>query len=298
MGKTAQCIICHSKTKSRKKYNPRSLNSLFKHNIKRFLLDPFSQIKKIGRKPVFGGYVIVCDNCGHGMLEHPPTKSVLQDYYRDQYWSDRFVDTIDKIDLEKEPRANAQMDVVCNFVNCHDINNVLEIGAGSAKASLLIQKRYGNKPQLHVCEPSSKWVDYYNHFGIRKIADYFPYGDSENFIFDYIHTSHWLEHVLDLHEVLINLHQVLAPNGYIFLEVPNTEHFYWDLPTRNDIPHIHFFTRRSLLQAMNSYDFECLSIEEYGITFAEAQQGIPLTADRYGLCEQGYWIRGLFRKTR
>ncbi len=52
----------------------------------------------------------------------------------------------------------------------------------------------------------------------------------------------------------------------------------------------------SLVKAFKDHNFDCLNIGEYGISILERQNGISLTPDRYGVCEKGFWIRGLFKK--
>jgi SAM-dependent methyltransferase len=172
--------------------------------------------------------------------------------------------------------------------------NILEIGAAAAYASLLLRETVEGNVNLNVCEPGKNWEDYYIKHEIRKVANYFPF--EAQFSFDYIHTSHWLEHVLDLNQTIPELSNMLVPNGYIFVEVPNTEHFYWDLPIE-DVPHIHFFTRKSLIESFKSHGFECCNIEECGITYADGYNGVNVTPDKYGVLNKGYWIRALFKKS-
>lgn len=146
---------------------------------------------------------------------------------------------------------------------------------------------------VHVCEPGRQWDAYYRRQGIEKVADYFPFEATKNF--DYVHTSHWLEHALDLRETLATLHAIINPSGFLFVEVPNTEHFYWSLPEA-DTPHIHFFTRTSLIKAFEKHAFECVNVGEFGITYLDRHNGVAVTDDDYGPREKGGWIRALFRK--
>ena len=99
----------------------------------------------------------------------------------------------------------------------------------------------------------------------------------------------------DLDETLLALRNITSSTGYIFLEVPNTEHFYWELPL-GDLPHIQFFTKKSLILAFHKYNFDCIEIGEYGLTYIEEKNRIPLSPDRYGACDKGFWLRALFRK--
>ncbi|MDY7091671.1 MAG: class I SAM-dependent methyltransferase [Acidobacteriota bacterium] len=272
----------------------RKLLSCFDFAIPGFM----ARLKRIsGRRKLFAGYVNICGSCGHGEMSNPPGEDDLREYYQDEYWSQRS----STIELSagsesaylKNPRAIHQVDFVMERVACDSIVRVLEIGAGAAYASLLLRSKCRGLPILHVCETGDQWEDYYRRQGIEKVASYFPFETDERF--DYVHASHWLEHVLDLGGVLSVLSGMVRPSGYLFVEVPNTEHFYWDLPGR-DTPHIHFFTRESLVKALEGFGFSCLKIGEYGITRLEKHSGVPVTRDRFGACKKGFWIRGLFKR--
>ena len=296
-----KCIVCGSLSSVRKKYNVNEVGLSYKVLIKNMLpyfdfLIPNSieKLKKFSTaKSPFKGRAIICSNCGHGTMENPPTKLELFSYYQRDYWSERLSE-YESYDYLNDPRAINQINILIEKINYESIKNVLEIGAGPAYASLLLRYKQNDRTiDLYTCEPGEHWEAYYEHNGITKIANYFPF--ETQYIFDYIHTSHWLEHVLDLKDTFLALKKILKSSGYLFIEVPNTEHYYWDLK-RKHAPHIHFFTRESLLITLETGGFECISIGEYGITFLELQKGIKITSDRYGAYEKGLFIRGLFKK--
>ncbi len=231
-------------------------------------------------------------------MENPPTKEELLQHYQEEYWSQRSTAVekaiINDNDYRLDPRAIHQVGFVMEKIRCGTISNVLEIGAGAAYASLLLRHRCKDSAlNLYACEPGQQWEDYYQRQGVKKIADYFPFETTERF--DYVHTSHWLEHVLNLNEALSELNTIINPSGYLFVEVPNTEHFYWDLAIE-DTPHIYFFTRRSLVKALKNHSFDCLNIGECGITNLDWKNGISITPDQFGASDKGCWIRGLFKK--
>lgn len=302
-----RCIVCGSEITLRKKYNKHlsgfSLKTLIKDLFPYFDFVIPNFVPKLKnhssrKRNIFRGYISICGDCGHGAMENPPTKNELRQYYKELYWSLKSTKVrkadVEDNDYRQDPRANHQVDFVLERIHFHGISNVLEIGAGATYASLMLRDRCRNLAiNLFTCEPGQQWENYYHRQGIKKIADYFPFDTVERF--DYVHTSHCLEHVLDLDETLSELNTTINPSGYLFVEVPNTEHYYWDLPI-GDTPHIHFFTRRSLSKAFENHGFTCLNIGEYGITYLERQNGIPVTPDKYGACDKGFWIRALFQK--
>ena len=147
-----------------------------------------------------------------------------------------------------------------------------------------------NPVKLFACELGEQWSDYYEDAEINHISNKFPFSNS--FKFDFIHTSHWLEHVNDLGRALRTIRSLNTKNGYLFIEVPNTEHFYWDYP-QTDTPHIHFFTQKSLTKILKGFNYKLVAIEEAGETFEDifyARKSLE-SSNQYGC-----YIRSLFRK--
>lgn len=302
-----RCVICGSAATRRKKYDrhvvfasPKAFARAVLPYLDVLIPDSVPALKRHSRRSrLFGGHVRICSACGYGTMEHPPSDDALQEFYRTAYWGDRPAAVESAVRREEgrrsDPRAVHQVDFVLRHVRCDALERVLEIGAGAAGASLLLRERCRRPDmELCVCEPGRQWDDYYVRRGILKVAAYFPFDAARRF--DYVHTSHWLEHVRDLDQTLRDLRKLVRPSGHVFVEVPNTEHDYWELPVR-DTPHIHFFTRRSLEAVFAGHGFECIEIGEFGITYGERHRGRPLTPDAYGAREQGFWIRALFRRT-
>ncbi len=301
-----KCKVCSSGVAVSKIYDNHLESGTLKGAVKEllpyvdFIIPQFVKKLKIhsAKKTPFKGFVKVCTNCGHGIMRNPPTMDALQRYYQSEYWHER-PEPVESVKKEKDDyltqRAIHQTEFMMDMADGHAIANILEIGAGAAYTSLLLKKKFEDAAiGLYVCEPAKQWEDHYRKHGIIRVAEYFPFQTDVRF--DYIHTSHWLEHVCDLNATLSELSALMNPSGYIFVEVPNTEHSYWDMPIF-DRPHIHFFTRQSLTKVFKDNDFECLKIGEYGITWQEWYDEIPLSFDRYGACEKGFWIRALFRKS-
>jgi len=65
----------------------------------------------------------------------------------------------------------------------------------------------------------------------------------DNNVFDFVHSSHSLEHMKDVSLALSNWIRVLKPNGYLIITVPDEdlyEHGYW--PSRFNPEHFWSFT--------------------------------------------------------
>lgn len=300
----SKCKVCGSELFYIKKYNQHTRPS-FKEYIKAILphfngyipKKIFPKINAIVSNP-FRGSVVICKNCGYGILQDIPSHDRIKKYYENLYWEGRIIanEFLDKEGYKTDPRAKHQIEFV--NMNSWEIkkNNlsILEIGAGSANSSLLLRDIWKEKTiELFACEPGKQWTEHYKYHSINRIADFFPFQSQKTF--DYIHTSHWLEHVSSLDDTVKNLYEKLNDNGYLFVEVPNCNSSYWEL-TLSDTPHIHFFTLKSLQTIFENNYFSCKNIEECGITNGEWAEKIKLTDDRFGKRSDGVWIRALFKK--
>lgn len=302
------CPICASSLSRTVRYDKHgavlSLKGFVKSLLPYFdLIIPNSafKLKKYSARRLnpFGGFVNICSNCRHGVMQSPPSVEQLEKYYKQLYWSQRDIsDDMDQWclgdDYKNDPRARAQISLILPFVGKSNLTNILEIGAGHAYASLLLRHRLeGRHVTLYACEPGEQWVSYYKKADINKISNFFPF--ESDLRFDYIHTSHWLEHMSDINATLLALKDAVSRMGFIFVEVPNTDHEYWDLPG-DDTPHIQFFTPKSLKELYVKHGFKCLVMEECGIPFNEYSVGKFPTESEYGSRERGFWIRALFQK--
>ncbi|MEO1655181.1 MAG: class I SAM-dependent methyltransferase, partial [Bacteroidota bacterium] len=189
----------------------------------------------------------------------------------------------------------SQLELVENTLgtSLHQVEEILEIGAGNANFSILMRSRSQTKLSLDVCEPGDQWLEHYTFHKIHRVAEFFPFSGKQKY--DYIHTSHWLEHMDDLASTIRDLKDLLKPGAFLFVEVPNCEHDYWNAPEL-DTPHIQFFTQDSLKRGFEKAGFDCLSIGEYGITFIEYRKGVKVTQDKFGPRDKGFWLRAIFQK--
>lgn len=300
------CIICGNENYREIVYNNHLNKKSAKVIVKKLLPyiewavpRSFANYKKlaIGRK-YFNGKIRICEKCGHGYLVNPPDSERLIKYYKKAYWTHRSDVQSDKYQKNQnflnDYRAKQQLDILKNNCSISTINSVLEIGAGSAYASLLL-KHFKKEEgiDLYVYEPGTQWENYYEENEINKIGDYFP--SETNLKFDYIHTSHWLEHTNDLDETIQHIKKLLNSNGKIFVEVPNEEFHYWNLQIE-DTPHLQFFTKQSLKLAFEKNGFSSLFLGTYGISYLERSNGLNPNEENSIESPEGFWIRALFEK--
>jgi len=300
------CFVCGNKKYKEVNYNnhlnKKSLKAIAKGLLplfEKFIPRSMNNIKKLalGRR-YFHGTIRVCEICGHGYLVNPPNSCILTKYYKEAYWFHRSdikqTDFAKNINFLSDYRAKQQIEILKKFCDISKIKKILEIGAGPANASLLLRHLTADSNiNLFVYEPGAQWESYYGANNIVKIADYFP---SETSIkFDYIHTSHWLEHTNNLDKTILEISNLLNTGAKVFVEVPNEEFYYWDLQIE-DTPHLQFFTVKSLVMAFEKHGFNCLTSANYGISYLDRKNGQTPNEDNGNLSPNGFWIRALFEK--
>lgn len=255
-----------------------------------------TRLKAVSSNP-FGGYIDVCNYCGYGQMRNIPSFESLAAYYSGKYWQWRSRNRFQfpaPGSYKKDNRALHQIEFVKHIFkdpsNENSKKKILEIGAAGAIASLRIRDTVRGEIELNVCEPGSQWLEYYKSVGISRVAEFFPFESKHNY--DYIHTSHWLEHVGDIELTMNALSTLLKPGGCLFIEVPNTEYHYWDR-YNIDTPHIHFFTKKSLSKLLANHGFSCEKIEVSGLSYPQLWKREK--AD-YSSNQQGAYLKALFRK--
>lgn len=227
--------------------------------------------------------IFVCQNCGYGAYNKKLSPALIIEYYRVAYWQSRDAEVYGKDDLGwqgaaksnrsdttvflKDARARGQYNFVKRHLDSFTEIDMLEIGAASALMSRLIRHLHKGEVRLDVIEPGEQWTSYYKLRDINLVGESFPNG-SLGKTYNYIHGSHWLEHVANLEQVMSGLNKALCIGGLVFIEVPHCSEIYY-LTDIGDSPHVHFFTKKSLTLLFNKFGFEAIKMDEYGLTWKE-----------------------------
>ena len=289
------CPVCHNKDITKyiyRKYPPwdnnkRAFNRFeINESIKFFLAKIFNNQlinkirffnrlqKQLAAETLFSSlfFVYRCNDCGYGKYNREMTDEDLYNYYANLYHTLENRDDNDDINPTSDERAIGQFRFVFNetsiidrenILNTTDSLSVLEIGAAEAYISRIILEECNNC-SIDVVEPMKAFDDYYKRHYINKVAEFFPFSTDKKY--DYIHTSHWLEHMNDLESTLNILKSMLVLGGAIFVEVPNCTKDYWQEKMRDDHGHIHYFTESSLVSFFISAGFELVKSTTVGLS--------------------------------
>lgn len=222
------------------------------------LFSPFSSIKR-------------CDKCGYAYYDKNITSTQLREYYEIAYWQS-CGDIKNKYllhnDSVKDSRAAGQYHFVSEVIKELGSIRMLEIGAGPAHMSRLMRSLIVDVG-TDVIEPSNVWLSHYKRYHINVVSRYFPLKTSNKY--NYIHSSHSLEHIYDLKEAMVCFGNLIKQRGFLFIEVPNCDSDYYRLDF-GDTPHIHFFTKKALQMLFEKRGFKCVKIDEIGLTNREEIQ--------------------------
>ena len=130
--------------------------------------------------------------------------------------------------------------------------NIIEIGTGNGDRLFHFKKfgakPYGIEPSKHRAENCKSRGLNVKNISVKKL-------DFETFKtkFDFIYSSHVLEHVYDPNYFFEAILRILKPNGFFCIAVPN---LYQDFLLHNFLfaLHIHFYSPRSLIKKCLQYD--------------------------------------------
>lgn len=242
---------------------------------------------------VFSGNILVCEDCGHGWMQFMPSESALVAYYRETYWNTRVSIGKDSDSPHFRRRAESQFQFVKPFLPTSGPLEMLEIGAGPAVASRQFREALGSRVVLNVCEPGAEWAQYYLEQNIARVAEFFPFASPKPF--HYLHASHWLEHMVNLDMTIANLREMTLRGGFLFIEVPNAGHDYWDLGITGT-PHTHFFSLASLRAVFVKGGYNCVDVGEFGLTMRAWHGGAKPGDGDYSSRAGGMWLRALFKR--
>jgi len=274
------------------KFRFKILIKLFLRNID-FLIPNFSLFKKIKRisSTIFKGKIKVCTNCGFGEADYKPSNDKLKEYYEDFYWTSYRNKSVKFNDYYLyDERAIHQTNTIKNNININ-INEILEIGGADCNASLNLKESLkNNKIKIYNCD-SLIWKNYCDKNNINHLStEEFSKSKKK---FDLIISSHQLEHVRDITEALTNFINHLKKGGYIFIEVPNTNFIYWNMPIL-DTPHLYFFTKKSLQNCLEKFELDLISVQTFGNSYEDLlnkkKQNYEIHRD------DGAYLKALFKK--
>lgn len=251
-----------------------------------------------------------CTNCNYCFCYPRGEYNLLKQYYQFNYWNvhgkvrddlrtklrkfmpgliGRNIWRLRKSDL----RTQTQTDLIKQFIEGRvgnswlEGNYTLEIGAGQADISCGLRRHYSSL-RAHVVEPSDEFQYIYRWYDLRKVANTFEEMD-ESYRYVVISSSHWLEHVIDVHSSFLKIKRLLKDDGIIFIEVPNCQDPYFKYRFFPNPPHLNFYTPKSIRLLVEKYNFQVLFLMtcgrpiEWEKTIGYLKPDTPILVDNFEL---------------
>jgi 2-polyprenyl-3-methyl-5-hydroxy-6-metoxy-1,4-benzoquinol methylase len=215
--------------------------------------------------------IVACNDCNHISSNPRPIKESLIEYYSSQYLKNPAVMLpskkedifqIDSLWSKKMERYNYYLSLVPKL----DKKNpeVLDIGC-SWGGLLLAASLKLETSSLSGVDVSSKAIEFISKdMGFNGFkGTLLDYNNTTDKKFDYIFSSHSLEHSLDPKEELLAIKGLLNNNGVFFLTIPNHSSFMTNQmrgysPAVRGGNHYHFFSHDFLLKELKEIGFKIL----------------------------------------
>ncbi|MEQ1755729.1 MAG: class I SAM-dependent methyltransferase [Micropepsaceae bacterium] len=161
-------------------------------------------------------------------------------------------------------RAEANLSTLKPYLGRQKALRVLDVGSNRGAFSLELKSNYPHARIIGI-EPDERVVDAW----ARKPDFTWLHARLEDTRlekegFDLIYSCHTLEHVRSAREALRMHHETMAPDGYLFVEVPNiaiinshdiVEEFFID-------KHLYHFSHRTLARLLTSSGFRAIAIAD------------------------------------
>jgi len=224
-----------------------------------------------------------CTNCSYHFLQFKKDNFDIKKYYSETYWPvfrnihnkkklDGIVDTVYLIKKLPKPLRNiieltgvrrslaySQFNYISPYVKG---KKLLELGSGEGFLLELFEKKGFNVFGIEPSKDNLSIIDKKLKNG-KCVVGYIEDSFNLKKQFDIIVLSHVLEHVMDCKQALIGLKDLLTPDGIIFIEVPNCQNNQALEDSINTQPHIHHFTKTSLIQLIQKCGFSVVKIDTF-----------------------------------
>lgn len=228
-----------------------------------------------------------CTHCEHRYHRKFPTVEWLQDYYREKFESSRgAIPDIESVPIATPGvyrRLRSRLGSLIRYGvsqtkpnRIHDfclgvtktdgwyyqinpgIRKILEIGCGNGEnlkffTDLGFETCGTESNPVRVAECRSKGLRVFPSSidGFKSVENYAP--------FDFIYSSHVLEHVIDVDLHIRQLAAMLRPEGFVYIETPDLsgESFIYQTHT---VFHVHTFSLASMLRLLAKHGFEAVRV--------------------------------------
>ncbi|MGY5148968.1 MAG: class I SAM-dependent methyltransferase [Candidatus Nitrosopumilus sp. bin_68KS] len=177
-------------------------------------------------------------------------KQKLKKLYSGDYWNERKAKESIESNYTDSDSLGKLRNWISQFAYCQPYfknkKTILDIGVGGGQAIYWFEKKGFEVTGI---EPDSRNVELINKKLLRgNVIHSFIEDSNIDKTFDIVWMSHVLEHLVRPDIFLNNINRNLEKNGIFFIEVPGCDHEFTLQASIFKNPHIHHFTKKSLLK--------------------------------------------------
>jgi SAM-dependent methyltransferase len=234
-----------------------------KNSIGRILhTQHFSLPSNSGLPPFYD--VVSCSECGFCFADTETSQEGYDLYYNQMSkYEDKETGSGGAMNSTDKIRLSTAAKIISD--NCPNKNvSVLDIGCANG-GLLMCLKEIGFK-NLTGIDLSKICVDNVAHLGFSAFfGGIFNFNNIKARKYDVVILSHVLEHLRNLAQAIVNIKDILAENGFIYVEVPDASRYkdYFIVPYYYfDCEHINHFDLDALTNIFEYYDINCIYFNE------------------------------------
>lgn len=209
--------------------------------------------------------IVCCEECGFIYNDLKSTQKEFNEYYNTGSAYSLDYSIAGETQGERAQDYIVVLDMIQPYINYE--SKILEIGcAKGGLCRFLMDKGYKH---VQAIEPSIECVKLAKNSGIDCIhGDSFIDNPSFYNKFDLIILSEVAEHIFDFKESMLNIRNMLKPNGLLFVETPDVNNY---CNTKRDFTpyfffnyeHINHFSKEAFLNVSKLYNFEMIECQEF-----------------------------------
>ena len=210
------------------------------------------------------GYdVVQCKNCGFLFADQIPGQEQFDEYYRynSKYEGDYTGHVPSSVVIEHYRHSLGFLESVLRGAG-RDSKQLKIVDIGCATGNFLNFMRENGYTALSGIDPSAECVQIMEQCGIHSVqSSLFQLDETASASYDVVMLLTVLEHIRDLSRTISVVKQVLRPNGFLYLSVPDAFHFYqedWLAFQQFSSEHINYFTMGSLRNLLSQHSFDLL----------------------------------------
>lgn len=225
---------------------------------------------------------------GIGMVFPHFGKRILDEYYENTYWQHRPTRIIS---VSPFYRGRSQVAYIRNFVAGSSIHSAIEFGAGEAALSVALRATYPKISTISVVERYTPLRE-----ALRRrypFLEVLKDLDESTCRYDLFLSSHSLEHVHNLGDILIGIDAITRPGATLFFEVPNCNDDYMDMVGFHE-PHTFYICKKGFLSIAGALGWQVIDVSEWGVMWSDVIAGD--TNRRYFRNAGGIYLRSVLRK--